>query len=310
MDLIIEGRSYMLTYGMERRSLKTSVRSQHAEEVSAGKRFWFGRNWEQYLSVLDESRIAEAQESLQKMLGMERLDGKSFLDIGSGSGLSSLAAVRLGARVHSFDFDPQSVACTQRLKSMYSPDKAWTIEEGSVLDKLYLNTLGEFDVVYSWGVLHHSGAMWEALEAVDALVRPGGRLFLAIYNDQGSISRRWKTVKRLYNQATPVMRPLILFPILFYYEGRQMVGQLARGLNPFAGLTQTNNARGMHKWYDWIDWVGGYPFEVAKPEEIINFYRDRGYLLTNLTTNGGGPGCNEYVFIKLGRPAINNLYLA
>ena len=53
--------------------------------------------------------------------------------------------------MHSFDYDPQSVACTQELKRRYfAEDEQWIIEEGSVLDRNYLSRLGRFDVVYSW----------------------------------------------------------------------------------------------------------------------------------------------------------------
>ena len=94
------------------------------------------------------------------------------------------AARRLGATVHSFDYDPESVACTEQLKQRNDPtDIAWTIEPGSVLDPDYLRTLGSWDIVYSWGVLHHTGAMWEALGNVAPLVKPSGLLFISIYND-------------------------------------------------------------------------------------------------------------------------------
>src|SRR5713101_7580759 len=120
------------------------VRTGHAGEVSAGERFEFGKNWRRFLALLDEERIAVAERSLQTMLEVERLDGQRFLDVGSGSGLFSLAAVRLGAHVHSFDYDPQSVACTRYLKESYAPDAAWTIENGSILDTRFLATLGQF----------------------------------------------------------------------------------------------------------------------------------------------------------------------
>src|SRR5437868_7530339 len=124
----------------------------------------FGKNWTRFLKEVDDSRIKEAETSLRRMLETESLAGKSFLDIGSGSGLFSLAARRLGARVHSFDYDPQSVACALELRRRYfDGDADWTIEEGSALDADYVRSLGAFDVVYSWGVLHHTGAMWEAL---------------------------------------------------------------------------------------------------------------------------------------------------
>src|SRR6266699_7077195 len=120
----------------------------HATEVSRGQRFEFGANWARFLEALNDERIAQAEQSLRDMLGMSDLLGKSFLDIGSGSGLFSLAARRLGATVHAFDYDPQSVACTTELKRRYFPDDArWTIEEGSALNAAYTASLGTFDVV-------------------------------------------------------------------------------------------------------------------------------------------------------------------
>ncbi len=171
----------------------TATADGHAREVAQGERFEFGDNWTRFLAVLDEPRIAAAERALQAMLEMERLDGLSFLDVGSGSGLSSLAARRLGTRVTSFDYDPQSVACTGELARRYFPgDPSWTIQRRSVLDRDALAALGTFDIVYSWGVLHHTGQMWDALQNVIAPVKPGGRLFIAIYNDTGTQSRRWR----------------------------------------------------------------------------------------------------------------------
>jgi 2-polyprenyl-6-hydroxyphenyl methylase/3-demethylubiquinone-9 3-methyltransferase len=166
-------------------------------------RFAFGQNWSDFLGVLTEERINSSVESLEAMLPREQIEGKSFLDVGSGSGLSSLAASRLGAaRIHSFDYDRDSVACTEALRRRYAPaGVSWTVQQGSALDSDYLATLGLWDIVYSWGVLHHTGAMWPAIEKVIQLVKPGGILFIAIYNDQGKISDMWKAVKRLYNTA-------------------------------------------------------------------------------------------------------------
>ena len=110
--------------------------SRHTSEVRHGDRFEFGANWTRFLSVLNDERINEAKISLKKMLGVDSLIGKTFLDVGSGSGLFSLAARLLGAKVFSFDYDPQSLSCTAELKRRYFPgDFDWTVESGSVLDR-------------------------------------------------------------------------------------------------------------------------------------------------------------------------------
>ncbi len=266
------------------------------QEIAAGERFAFGKNWQQFLSVLNDERIRMAEASLCDRLEVTGLRGRSFLDVGSGSGLFSLAARRLGARVHSFDYDPQSVACAEELRRRYFPsDPDWTIEQGSALDTSYLTSLGKFDVVYSWGVLHHTGAMWQALDNVAAQVRPQGKLFIAIYNDQGRISERWRWVKQSYNRLPPALRFLVTVPVLVHLQWRPAVKDLLR-LRPFHSWRTYGQDRGMSAWRDLIDWVGGYPFEVAKPEAIFDFYRKRGFTLTRLATCGGSLGCNEFVF--------------
>ena len=268
------------------------------QQIAAGERFRFGENWRRFLSVLDDGRIRQAEESLRRMLDVADLTGKSFLDIGCGSGLFSLAARRLGARVRSFDFDAQSVACTRELRRRYFPEDAdWVIEEGDVLDGGYLAGLGRFDAVYAWGVLHHTGAMWQALDQTAALVAPHGKLYVAIYNDQGKISDRWRSIKRAYNSLPRGWRFLITLPLLVYLYWRPTLKDLLR-LRPFETWRTYGAARGMSPWRDLIDWVGGYPFEVAKPEAVFDFCLRRGFTLRRLVTCGGSLGCNEFVFVR------------
>lgn len=276
---------------------------QHQFEVTAGNRFEFGANWANFLKHLNPRRIGQAEQSLRRMLALENLSGKRFLDIGSGSGLFSLAARNLGATVRSFDYDPASVACTAELQRRYFPDDpSWVVTEGSVLDRQLLAALGQFDVVYSWGVLHHTGAMWEALGNVAPLVAPSGKLFIAIYNDQGPQSHRWTTLKRIYNRLPrPLKLPYVL-ATMGPRELRLMLGPTLRGKPSayfdYARRYSEHSMRGMSYYHDIVDWIGGYPFEFAKPEEIFKFFHDRGFTLEALTTCGGGHGCNEFVFAR------------
>jgi len=149
-------------------------------------------------------------------------------------------------------------------------------------------------------VLHHTGAMWKALENIVPLVADNGRLYISIYNDQGGASTRWRVIKRLYNKSPGLMRLLLVFLVCAYFELRSTVGRLSRRQNPlpFRYWSEYKRQRGMSVWHDRVDWAGGYPFEVAKPEDIFDFFKDKGFTLAKLRTCGGGPGCNEFVFEK------------
>lgn len=270
--------------------------SQHANEVAIGERFQFGENWARFLSTLTESRITTAEQSLQTMLGRTTLAGLRFVDVGSGSGLFSLAARRLGATVLSFDFDPQSVQCALELRARFFPaDDQWTIQEGSALDPDFIDGLGKFDIVYSWGVLHHTGEMWKGLDLVQRLLAPNGQLFIAIYNDQGYISRRWARIKKLYCSG-PIGRAMVKAVCIPYFVLPPLLLDLVKLRDPTRLYREYQRERGMSKVHDWYDWLGGYPFEVAKPEEIFDFYTGRALRMERMTTCGGGLGCNQFVF--------------
>jgi 2-polyprenyl-6-hydroxyphenyl methylase/3-demethylubiquinone-9 3-methyltransferase len=212
--------------------------------------------------------------------------------------LFSLAARRLGARVFSFDYDPQSVACTAELRRRYFPhDGAWKIETGSVLNEAYVQGLGQFDVVYSWGVLHHTGALWRALDLAGTRVAAGGQLFIAIYNDMGRQSARWLQLKKLYNRLPAWLHAPYTCVVMLPSELRAALAALLAGRpGEYGRLWRGGPARGMNRWRDMVDWVGGYPYEYAKPEEIFEFYHARGFQLTKLLCGGVGLGCNEFVF--------------
>lgn len=269
--------------------------NKYQQEIDNGDRFAFGKNWWRYLRVVNEDRIRDAETSLQTMLDCERLDGFLFLDVGSGSGLFSLAACRLGAEVRSFDYDAESVATTLEIRRRFAnDDPAWIVEQGSVLDTAYLQQLGQYDIVYSWGVLHHTGAMWQALENIIPLVKPGGRLFIAIYNDQGHRSIFWRAVKRTYcsGRVGQWFMTLTLFPTFICVN---LLRDIRSWSNPFHRYATYDSGRGMSLVRDWIDWFGGYPYEVATPEAIIEFYRDKGFE-PNKVVRRETLGCNEFVF--------------
>jgi 2-polyprenyl-3-methyl-5-hydroxy-6-metoxy-1,4-benzoquinol methylase len=269
----------------------------HSAEVDRGERFRFGANWRRFLATVDRESIRRAEQSLSSMLEIETLAGKRFLDMGCGSGLFSLAARSLGADVVSFDYDPQSVACTVELKSRFFPgDSQWRIEEGSALDSGYVSRLGSFDYVYSWGVLHHTGAMQTALANARLPVTERGFLYIAIYNDEGAKSRWWRAVKKSYCGST-LGRLAVSCLFVPYFFMQSVAVSLLRFKNPWRYFIDYRSRRGMSIYHDWIDWLGGYPFEVAKPEQILRFYRDSGFSLINLITTNR-MGCNEFLFKK------------
>ncbi|MDD2766381.1 MAG: class I SAM-dependent methyltransferase [Candidatus Moranbacteria bacterium] len=263
------------------------------------KHFSFGKNWQNFLKSLTERRIQEAEKSLIDFLGgKENITGKSFIDIGCGSGLFSLAAYRLGAKsILSIDIDDASVACAKYLYEKNGKPEHWQIKTGSALDQNFINSLGAFDIVYSWGVLHHTGDMYQALQNVTVLINPEGKLYVALYNDNQRFmegtSNFWFKVKKIYNKSSSVEKHIIEAIYTTYY----IIGLALNLVNPIAYIKNYHSLRGMSFMTDIKDWLGGYPYEYASEEKIISYFKERGFECEK-TNPARSIGCNEFLFKK------------
>jgi 2-polyprenyl-6-hydroxyphenyl methylase/3-demethylubiquinone-9 3-methyltransferase len=256
--------------------------------------FDFGRNWEAFSRAkVDAQRLEDARQSIVELVGEEGILGRSFLDIGCGSGLFSIAAAQLGAsRVVGFDLSPTSVSASRENLNhlrdhlpIGAPEPSFCV--GSILDEGFLATLGTFDIVYAWGVLHHTGSMWQAIENATRLVAPeSGTFVVAIYNQHWT-SPFWKQVKRLYNLSPGAVRPLFhgLFGVLIY-----------GGVWVTARQNPLQKERGMDFWYDVIDWLGGYPYEFAPAESVASFVEALCFEPERMEEPRTGTGCNEFAF--------------
>lgn len=267
--------------------------------------FAFGRNWAEYAEKIAEAEIAEAKAGLVRLLGGETLDEKRFLDIGSGSGLHSLAAIRLGAReVAAVDIDPDSVATSQAVLSRFAPRARWRAEEKSVFD-LSPADRGSFDIVYSWGVLHHTSDMQHGLRCAAAMVAPNGLFIFALYR-RIWMDWFWRREKRWYAKASPKAQAIArmlyvtLFRLALPATGRRFADYVAS----YRGM------RGMDYYHDVHDWMGGWPYESASAQEIACFMDELGFEPVRVLTRTGkilgrdmgvfGSGCDEYVYRRPG----------
>ncbi|MFC7082072.1 class I SAM-dependent methyltransferase [Halorussus caseinilyticus] len=268
-------------------------------------RFDFGRNWDTFLAHLDEERIERATRELRSRFGTETLDGETFLDFGCGSGLFSLAAHRLGAdRIVSLDYDADSVDCCRRLRANVDADD-WDVRRADLLDTDEIRALDEFDYVYCWGVAHHTGDMWRAIDNLTRLVADGGTLCLGLYQRRDSglwNSHRARRLKRFYNDAPAPVRTLL---VLGWGSAVLAYRTVRLGENPVRHVREYEENRGMSFWTDVRDWVGGYPFEFASPEEVRRYFdREHGafeLLREDVPSDSPSAVCT-YVFRKSGRP--------
>jgi SAM-dependent methyltransferase len=266
-------------------------------EVPEGKylkRFDFGSNWQAFSDrLINRQRLAVAVRSLRSLLQKDALNGASFLDVGCGSGLFSIAAHQLGAsRVTGIDINPGCIAVSERNRDRLVPGAPINFVRASVLSPETLDAFGFFDVVYAWGSLHHTGAMWEAIRNVAARVNIGGSLVVAIYNKHFT-SPLWKPIKWLYNQLPSLIQRImvVLFAGIIY-----IAKFLVTWRNPL------DKERGMDFWVDVIDWVGGFPYEYATSDEVEKFVCKQGFLLRRYVAAQVPTGCNEFVFIRSASP--------
>jgi SAM-dependent methyltransferase len=253
--------------------------------------FAFGKNWEAFVNEhFTDERVFISKEHLLRFIGLDSLTGKYFLDVGCGSGLSSLAALRAGAaRIISFDVDEDSVATTKRLWEWAGCPSHWMVLHGSALDPAFLATLPPADILYSWGVLHHTGALWQAIENVLPLVKRDGVFYVALYTTTPE-SPFWIGIKREYNASSePKKRAMEA-----WYIWRSTIWPMLRaGQNPIKHMVGYKRSRGMEFLTDVRDWLGGWPYEDATVEEVQAFFHKRGFRQINIKT---GEANTEYLF--------------
>jgi 2-polyprenyl-6-hydroxyphenyl methylase/3-demethylubiquinone-9 3-methyltransferase len=257
--------------------------------------FSFGANWKRFVGEkFDPERLEIARRHLLGFLGRQDLRGVHFLDVGSGSGLSSLAAFDSGAdRVVSFDVDPLSVEASRSLRRLRGDPPNWTVQHGSILDDDFVRSLEPADVVYSWGVLHHTGEMWRAVANAARLMKPGGLFYLALYTTTHK-SPYWIRTKKRYNAVGPVGKRLME---LQYFLRHTVVMQLLARRNPISFVRNYKQGRGMAYWVDVRDWLGGYPYEDATVDEVVEHTRRLGLELIKIAT---GEACTEYLLQSKG----------
>lgn len=263
--------------------------------------FSFGKNWKRFLETLNKEKRTEAKKSILDFLGGDsKITGKSIIDIGSGSGLFSWAAYDLGAvRIESIDIDDFSLACTNELKLQSGSPKNWRIQKISALDAEKLKSMGIFDLVYSWGVLHHTGSMWQAITNSLPLVASDGYFYIALYNKNEKVwlegtSKFWKKAKAFYNNQ-PFWIKSVCDRVYAIYL---CFGLLANGINPQKYINDYKSARGMDFMTDVRDWLGGYPYEYASVAEVRGYFEKNGFELINVK-DVRSIGCNEFLFKKI-----------
>jgi 2-polyprenyl-6-hydroxyphenyl methylase/3-demethylubiquinone-9 3-methyltransferase len=269
-----------------------------ADPLSVDSHFDFGENWKSFARIVNAGRISQAEVGMRRLFPSGELSGARFLDVGCGSGLSSLVAARLGAsRVDAVDIDAASVEAARTLLARFGPPEVWSVRVGSVFD-LSPEKDGLFDIVYSWGVLHHTGAMWRAVTTAASLVRPGGLLALALYR-KTLLCGFWRREKAFYSRAPSPVQAVVRA----LYKGYFFALSIAVGRNPLA-VVRSYGERGMDWSHDIHDWLGGYPYESTSPDEVADRLDQMGFsLVRSFPATPGrtgllGSACDEYVAVR------------
>ena len=274
-----------------------------SSEIKRGKRFRFGNNWENFVdNNLDDKSIKEAISCTKKILDESGINikDKRIIDIGCGSGLFSLVALELGAKfVMSFDFDPDSVNCTNfLLKSRNFDQEKYKCIEGSILEDSFIKDLGKYDLVYSWGVLHHTGNLFKALKNASSLVNEDGLIFISLYQ-KTIFDPFWKIEKKFFSSSSKSIQLFIckawMLVLRFLYTIK------GKSFNKVVSNYFMN--RGMNFYNDVYDWLGGYPYEGIDTKECVKYFKNIGFKNKLLKKRSKffaiTSGCNEYIFSKI-----------
>lgn len=253
--------------------------------------FSFGENWKDYVGTIDNDDITSANEDITDWLSENEITDKDIIDIGCGSGIHSYCFYKHGAnKLVSVDADPRSVEATSLLRDRAEQPSNWTVSVGSILDDSLLENLGKFDVVYSWGVLHHTGEMWQAIENASTLAKPGGLFWISLYS-KGPGYPKDLAIKQKYNKLSNVGKKIFIARKIV----KIMWKRLKKGKNPITWNEKVG--RGMHKYHDIIDWYGGLPYEVASKDEIESFLDKRNFNLVRAQETKERT-CSVYLFKK------------
>lgn len=261
------------------------------------QRFEFGKNWHDFIQKnYDQEKVAISRNHMLKFMGRENLNGLTFLDIGCGSGLHSMAALQSGvSSVHGFDYDSNSVAATRYVQEQAGNPGNWTAEQGSVLDDAYMERLPMYDMVYSWGVLHHTGEVWHAIKNAAGRVKPGGLFYIALYSADVQINptpQFWLDVKRKYVSSGWMTRRFMDLWYVWRFELHRNPLFLPLFLKK---MRDYKKSRGMNVFTDIRDWLGGWPMEFVFDADAIKFCEKMGFRLEKIVT---GEANTEFLFVR------------